>query len=63
MFREVLCTVCQLNSVSTDSSTKETIEIDFLVEHLDENTIQIFSFMILNVKRVVSILYMLDSAI
>ena len=37
MFREVLCTVCQLYRAGTDCSTKETMA--FFVEHFDENTI------------------------
>ena len=41
MFREVLCTLCQLYSAITDCSTKETIGGAFFVEHFDENTISI----------------------
>ena len=40
MFREVLCTLCQLYSASTDCSEKKQM-INFLVEQFDENAIWI----------------------
>ena len=58
MFREVLCTVCQLYRAGTDCSTKETIA--FFVEHFDENT---FHDQESCQESCFHTLYMLDSAI